>query len=257
MGFDEIRYRETVALRDRIRTLREDLIPTAEALAEQAREYERRRSDPQQDPDADAYPSETPAELDQLIDTRRGEARAHERTLQALCPEHGYDPQVHDEHPCPGVECDHAEGEYVLQELMAEESKHLTDDVVDQSMDIDVQRQTADASVKQGYQKVRLLQLALTDAPAEMPAAHDRDLGREVYAVGDMPDYTLEYLYDCAVALNDIGPEAVAGVGNLQDYGVSEDSVALLDDAEDAAEVDGETEHQHESEPGTLPTDTV
>jgi len=254
MGFDEIRYHETVDLRNRTRAIREDLIPTAEALAEQAREHERRRSEPDITiEDHDAWPDETPDELNQLADTRRGEADAHERTLKALCPEHEFDSQVHDDHPCPGVECDHAESGYVLQELMAEESKHLTDDVVDQSMDIDVQRQTADASVKQGYQKVRLLQLALTDAPAEMPAAHDRDLGREVYAVGDMPDYTLEYLYDCAVALNDIGPEAVAGVGNLQDYGVSEDSIALVDEAGGKAPGDAEA-GERESEPKTTDT---
>jgi len=167
---------------------------------------------------------------------RGGEANAHERTLQALCPEHEHDPAVHDDHPCPGVDCDHAGGAFTLQELTAEDSRYLTDDVASESVDIDLQRNTADASVKQGYQSIRLVQLALVDAPGEMPSAPDPELGREIYAVGDMPDHTLEYLYQCAVALNDVGPEAVDGVGNLQDYGVSKAAVGVLNSDETATE---------------------
>jgi hypothetical protein len=251
MGFDEIRYREGVDLRERIRALREDLIPTSERLIDRAEEYERRRSNPDAEiEDRSNWPAESPGELEQLRKTREGEADAHDRTLKALCPEHEFDPQVHDDHPCPGADCEHTESEFVIQELLAEESKQLTDDVVDESMDIDVQRQQAEASVNQGYQTVRLLQLALIDAPSEMPSAPDRTLDREVYAVGDMPDYTLEYLHDCAVALNDVGPAEVETTGNLESFGVSEESLELVRE-HDEEDADADGDEDRESTPTT------
>lgn len=239
MGLDEIRQRKTIDLAERIEQLREDLIPRLDERIERAREYERLRRHPEETvQDHDAYPDEGSDELEQLRDNRKGEADAHERTMQGLCPEHSFDPQRHDEHPCPGVDCDHADGEFVIQELLTAETSQLTDDMQKRSFDVDLQRQDATAAPQGGFHRTRLLELAVIDAPAEMETSHDRDLGRETYAVGDLPDHTSDYLYQCAIKLNDVGPEAVSEVGNLASYGVvveGETSSAPADNSDEAS----------------------
>lgn len=208
MGLDEIRLKEAVDLRDRIADIRGDdglLADLDEKLAAHA------------DENADD-PAESERQLRDLTDRLEGQAKACERVLRGLCPEHSYDPEVHDAHPCPGVDCEAAEGVFVLQELMTAETGLLQDDVSERSVDVDVQRQEATASPKQGYHRIRTLQLAMVDAPAEMDTRQDAKLGREVYQVGDLPDLVSDYLYECAVALNETGE--LEGVGNLSSYGV-------------------------------------
>lgn len=178
-----IRKQTTVDLAERATFLRDELLPE---LAERIAAAE----------DADD-PPDAPAELRDLRDRLAGQAGACERVTDAL-----------------------GGGEFTVQELMTKETALLTDDVTAQSVDVDYEREEVSGTPKQGYHKVRTLELSLVDAPDAMPSKRDRDLGREVYAVGDLPDLVTDHLFEIATQLNDA--EEVDGVGNsLSFYGVT------------------------------------
>lgn len=187
MSLDDIRLRETIDLDARIAELHDDHIP----------ELEERIADAEAAQDEDE--SEAADDADELRDVRdrlEGQAKACERVVDALDG-----------------------GVFTIQELLTAETALLTDDVSEQSIDVDYERQEMHGTPKEGYHKVRTLELSIVDAPDTMETRPDRDLGREVYAVGKLPDHVSDYLYQCVLALNDAGE--VDGVGNLSDYGVT------------------------------------
>lgn len=190
MTLEDIRLKESIDLVERARAIRDDLIPELDSRITEAEAAI-------EDDDADD-PEHDPRNLRDLKDTLTGQARACDRVADALdAPD----------------EC-----VFVLQELMTSETALLTDNVSEQSLDVDVETEEVDATIKQGYHKVRTLELSIVDAPAEMPSRFDNEVGREVYLVGDLPDHVTNYLYKCELALNDAGE--VDGVGNLSTYGV-------------------------------------
>lgn len=188
MSLDDIRRRETIDLATRVQELRDDLIPD---LAARIDEAEVQAAD-----DDTVDPDPTPQEYRDLRDRLRGQADACERVVDAF----------------------DGDGEFVIQELMAAEVALLQDDVAEQSLDVDFQRERMDGVPKEGYHRIRTLELAVVEAPAAIPTERDPDLGRPVYQIGQLPDQPVEYLYNCVTALNDTGE--VEGVGNLSDYGV-------------------------------------
>jgi hypothetical protein len=111
------------------------------------------------------------------------------------------------------------DGAFVIQELMTTETAILTDDVSEESIDVDYEREQVSGAPKQGYHKGRTLELAIIEAPDEMETRSDLELDREIYNVGKLPDHVSDYLYKCVVALNDAGE--VSGVGNLSSYGLT------------------------------------
>lgn len=188
MSLDDICLRETIDLAARADEIRNEMLPE---LAEKVKEAEEQA----EDEDADD-PDPTSDELRDVRDRLEGQAKACERVVDAL----------------------DGDGAFVIQELMTAETAKLTDDVSEQSIDVDYEREVVSGAPKQGYHKVRTLELAVIDAPEEMDARPDRDLGREIYCVGKLPDLVSDYLYEAVVALNDAGE--VDDVGNLSSYGV-------------------------------------
>lgn len=193
MGLEDIRRRETIDLAERARELREDLIPAVEGRIDEAAQ-----ADEDDEADDPKYP---PEEYRDLRDRLEGQADACERVVDAL----------------------DGDGAFTIQELMAAETSMLQDDVAEQSLDVDFERQRMDGTPKEGYHRIRTLEVSVVDAPAAMDTRHDPDLGREVYQVGLLPDHVAQYLYECVTALNDAGE--VDDVGNLSDYGVPSDGV--------------------------------
>lgn len=179
---DDIRLREVIDLEARADTVRSELVPELDDRIEAAEDAD----DPEDDPD----------ELRDLKETLEGQAKACERVVDAL-----------------------GGGEFVIQELMTAETGVLTDDVAEKQFDVDHERERVDATPKQGYHKNRTLELSIVDAPGEMEMSHDREIGREVYAVGKLPDTVADYLYECVTQLNDAGE--CDSVGNLSSYGVT------------------------------------
>lgn len=218
MDTDYLRRREVIDLADRARDLRDNLIPDLEERIEAAESQADRARD---DEDADP-PEHTPGELRNLRDRLKGQAIDFDRTIKALCPAHEFDPTVHDDHPCHGVECEHAETAFTIEDLLTDKSAMLEDDVGEKAVEIDLNTQQGKASPKEGYHKTRTLELAIVDAPAELGTHTDQKTGGEAYNVGDLPENVSTYLYECATALMDLGE--VDGVGNLQHYGVSSTS---------------------------------
>lgn len=191
MSLDDIRLRETIDLTERAAEIREEFIPELDERIDEAAAAadDGDAPDPQQDPD----------ELQATRERLEGQAKACDRVVNAL----------------------DGDGAFIIQELMTSETAMLTDDVSQQSIDVDYERQQVNGVPKEGYHKVRTLELSIVDGPDAMETRTDRELGREVYAVGKLPDHVSDYLYECAMALNDAG--AVDGVGNLSDYGVPND----------------------------------
>lgn len=187
MSLDDIRLRETIDLQDRVAEVREDIIPELEERIDDAEDAKNDGESPEPDP--------SPGDLRDLRDRLDGQAKACERVVEALDG-----------------------GAFVIQELMTTETAILTDDVSEQSIDVDYERQQVSGAPKEGYHKVRTLELSLVEAPEAMETRMDREIGREIYTVGKLPDHVSDYLYQCVLALNDAGE--VDGVGNLSDYGV-------------------------------------
>lgn len=185
MSLDDIRLRETIDLAERVQYLREDRIPKAEARIADAEEQAA-------DEDADA-PDPTPEELRDLRDRLAGQADAMQRVVDAL-----------------------GDGRFTIQELMTAETSLLQDDVAERAIDVDYDRQQVSGTPKEGYHRVRTLQLSLVEAPDRMDAQMDRDLGREVYQVGKLPDLVSDYLYQCVTSLNESGD--IDGVGDFSRY---------------------------------------
>lgn len=189
MSLDDIRLREELDLEERVDDLQNDIIPELDHRIEAAEAQ-------QADGSADD-PEQSAETLRNFRETLQGKARACERVNDALDDD----------------------AVFVLQELMTQETSLLTDDVSERSVDVDYEREEVSGSPKQGYHKVRTLELAVVDGPDDMETKQDRKLGREVYCIGKLPDHVTDYLYECAVALNDAG--SVDGVGNLSGYGVT------------------------------------
>lgn len=183
----DLRLRESIDLRNRIETVNKELLPELTERIEACR-------DPDEEP---LHPDDDAQDLEATKKTLEGQATACERVVEAF-----------DGDPV-----------FTLQELMTAETALLTDDVTQESVNVDYERQQASGAPKQGYHKVRTLELALVDAPEGMPTTHDGELGRDIYRVGDLPDHVTDYLYQCATSLNDA--QTVEGVGNLSDYGVT------------------------------------
>lgn len=185
MSLDDIRLTETIDLNARVSEIRETLLPELDEKITAAEDAE--------DPDP------TPDELEAVRDRLQGQAGACERVIGAL----------------------DGDGGFVIQELMTAETALLTDDVSERSIDVDYEREEVSGAPKQGYHKVRTLELAVVDAPSGMDAQHDRELGRDVYRVGKLPDLVSDYLYEAVVSLNDTGD--VSEVGNCSSYGIPTD----------------------------------
>lgn len=184
MSLDDIRLTETIDLAQRVQYLREDRLPNAEARIEEAEHQAA-------DEDADD-PDPTPGELRDLKERLAGQADAMQRVVDAL-----------------------GDGRFTIQELMTAETALLQDDVAERAIDVDYEREQVNGSPKEGYHKVRTLQLSIVEAPDRMDAEMDRDLGREVYQVGKLPDLVSDYLYQCVTALNESG--SVEGVQDFSD----------------------------------------
>jgi len=182
MGLENIRLREEIDLEARAAEIRDDLIPELEDRIELAEEAE--------------DPEKAPEQLRSTRDMLKNKANACDRVVEAL----------------------NGDGVFVLQELMTSESAYLTDDISHETVDIDVDAQQVNATVKKGYRKVRTLELAIAEWPDEMETEVDRELNREVPQVGLLPDLISDYLYDLVLSLNDTGN--TEGVGNLSSYGV-------------------------------------
>lgn len=188
MSLDDIRLQEEIDLAERRNVIHTELIPELEDLIAAAEEAE-------DDEDAPA-PENSSVELRDLRDRLEGQAAACERVEDAL-----------------------GGSVFVIQELMTSETAILTDDVSERSVDVDYEREEVSGSPKQGYHKIRTLELSVVDAPGTMETSMDRELGREVYCVGKLPDLVSDYLYECAMTLNDAGE--IEDVGNLSSYGLS------------------------------------
>lgn len=183
----DLRLRETVDLADRAREVRENLLPELD-----------RRIDAAEDPDGEPlHPDDDARDLRELRETLAGQATACERVVEAFGGE---------------------SAAFTLRELMAGETARLTDDVAQQAIDVDFERQTASGAPKEGYHKLRTLELSVTDAPEGMPTRRDPEIGGEVYEVKHLPDHVVDYLYRFVVALNDA--QSVEGVGDFSDYGL-------------------------------------
>lgn len=194
MGLEDIRRRESIDLEERAAFLREDLLPDLEFEIEEAREQAQAAA---QDNDADP-PTNDPDELENTYKLLEKQASDCERVVEALG----------------------GDGEFVIRELMADETGLLKDDVAEQAVDVDQRTETMDVTPKQGYQRNRTLQLAIVEWPDQMNTVRDRELGREVVDLSFMPDVIADYLYECVTELNDAG--TVEEVGNsLKHYGVT------------------------------------
>lgn len=187
MSLEDIRLTQSIDLVYRAEYVREELLPDLDDAIEAAEQAD----DPADDPD----------DLRTLRDRLKGQAKACERVADALdSPE----------------EC-----VFVIQELLTSETALLQDDVAEQSVHMDFEREEMSGTPKRGFGKVRMLQLSIIDAPDEMDAVHDHDLGREVYEVGMLPDTVADWLYECASEFNDTGELEVDEVGNLSSFGVT------------------------------------
>ena len=190
MGLDSIRRRESIDLAARAEFLRDELIPDLDARIREAEEQA--ADEGADDPDDD------PEELRDLRERLEKQATDCERVTEALG----------------------GDGEFVIQELMADETGLLQDDVAEQAVEIDQRTESMDVVPKQGYHRNRALQLSITEYPDEMDTIHDREIGRRVVDLSYMPDVIADYLFDCVTALNDAG--SVDEVGNsLSSYGVT------------------------------------
>lgn len=179
-GLSDIRRREEIDLADRAAEIREELLPELDdriAAAEEA-----------------ADPEHAPEELRGLRTRLETQAEQADRVIEAL-----------------------AGGSFVIRELLTAETARLQDDVAAEQFDIDFEREEVDGSMKDGYHKVRTLELAVEEAPEAMESYRDPEFG-EVYQVGLLPDLIADYLFECVTSLNDAGE--VDGVGNLSHYGV-------------------------------------
>lgn len=83
---------------------------------------------------------------------------------------------------------------FVLKELTYGEMQDITDEVMDMSFDVDVQRERVDGTPKQGAMRSMTLQRAIVDAPEGMP---DNP--------ADYPSLVSEWLYEKVDALNSVG----------------------------------------------------
>lgn len=193
MGLESIRRRESIDLDHRAAFLREDLLPDLDARIDEAEQQQERADDDDVEP-----PAESPQELEGLRKRLAKQADDCERVVDAL----------------------DGDGVFVIQELMADQTGLLQDDVAEQSVDIDQRTESVDVTPKEGFHRNRTLQLAVVESPDEMKTVYDRELGREVIDLTYMPDIIADYLFECVTELNDAG--TVDGVGNsLSHYGVT------------------------------------
>ena len=197
MGLEDIRRRESIDLAARAEFIRDELLPDLDAEIEAAEEQQAKYEAAGDDEDV-APPENPPQELRDTRNLLAKQADDCERVVDALG----------------------GDGEFVITELMADQTGLLKDDVAEQAVDVDERRQSVDVTPKEGFHRNRTLQLAIVDWPAGMDTTMDRELGRQVVDLSYMPDVIADYLYECVTSLNDAG--SLDEVGNsLKHYGVT------------------------------------
>lgn len=101
---------------------------------------------------------------------------------------------------------------FVTEELSYGQIQAVSDDMMEKSFEVDIDRQDLEGSPKQGYMQIELLREAIIDWPEGAPT---RSSNRsEVPEPGDYPEPVSEWLFDRVDAFNTSG-EAEMGNSSL------------------------------------------
>lgn len=101
--------------------------------------------------------------------------------------------------------------EFVVSELTWGQIEAVSDDMMEESFEVDIEKQDIDGTPRQGFYKLELLRESVEQSPPNAPTRKD-ELGREAPSPGDYPPPVGEWLFDKVDALNTFGD---ASLGNL------------------------------------------
>lgn len=93
---------------------------------------------------------------------------------------------------------------FTVQELDFGQLQKVSDDMVEESFEVDVQKQELDGTPRQGYYKSELLRESIVEWPPFAPT-YTNEHGRELSQPGDFPVPVSEWLYDRVDAINTTG----------------------------------------------------
>ena len=94
--------------------------------------------------------------------------------------------------------------EFTVKELTFGQLQGVSDDMMEESFEVDMERQDIDGTPKQGYYQVELLREALQGWPENAPVREDQ-YGNEQAAPGEYPIPVGEWLFERVDALNTAG----------------------------------------------------
>lgn len=90
---------------------------------------------------------------------------------------------------------------FKAEELSFGQVQSVSDDMVEKSFDMDMERQDIEGTPKQGYMQIELLREAIVDWPGDAPTRTVRR-GREEPEPGDYPEPVAKWLFDKVDAFN-------------------------------------------------------
>lgn len=105
--------------------------------------------------------------------------------------------------------------EFTIEELTFGQLQAINDEMMEESFDVDVQRQSVEGTPKQGFYQIQTLREAIISQPAEAPTRKD-DFGKDAPAPGDYPVAVGEWLFEKVNAFNTTG-EAEMGNSSLKE----------------------------------------
>lgn len=105
--------------------------------------------------------------------------------------------------------------EFVVQELTFGQLQAVSDQMMEESFEVDVRAQDLEGTPKQGFYQLELLKEAIVRSPPSAPSTTD-EYGNPIPEPGDYPIAVGEWLYDRVNALNTTG-ETEMGNSSLED----------------------------------------
>jgi hypothetical protein len=186
---------KVIDLRDRVREIRDERIPSLEESAEELldevmEEYENYSEVPKK------Y-KKTYREFSNKIDELDGEAAAIERDIG--------DADDVDQTPWDN-------GEILIEEFTAGEVAHIQDQVAEASFSVDAEEGEVDGAPREGYGEILIVTKAIKECPSEFPT----DATGEPDA-GELRRGTMEYLYDEINDFNSLGEGGGLGNSSLRE----------------------------------------
>lgn len=159
----------TVDLEERVEEIRNDRIPAIEERQEEVVAQARKVKEKDED-----IPSDLEEDFDEL-EAERVELEGEANSLEEAMEEWGG-------------------SEFVVRELTFGDIQRISDDVMEQSFDVDVRRESVKGTPKQGYYQIATLRDAIEQSPTDAP--------------NDPADYPMavgEFLFERVNALNTVG----------------------------------------------------